>query len=56
MKKRGINTGIIPIGERQHIWLCHKRHSKKSKGEVQSMSYDKGHWNTVKRAYLKKHA
>jgi len=56
VKVRGINAGIVPIGGRQCIWLCHKRCSKKSGGEAQSMSYDKGHWNIVKRIYLKKHA
>jgi len=33
-----------------------QRHSKKSRGKAQSMSYNKEHWNIVERAYLKKHA
>jgi len=56
VKKRSINAEIVPIGERRHVWLCHKRRSKKSRGEAQSMPYDKGHWNIVERAYLKKYA
>jgi len=55
VKKKSINIEIVPIGGRQHMWLCHKRYSKKSGGEAQSTSYDKGHWNIVDRAYLKKH-
>jgi len=36
---------------RQCMWLCHKRHSKRSGREVQHMSYNKGHRSTVEKAF-----
>jgi len=59
VEKRSINTGIVPIEERrrrQCMCLSYKRHSKKSRGEAQSTSYNKEHWNIVKKVYLKKYA
>jgi len=57
VEERSINTEIVPIEERrrrQCMWLSYKRHSKKSREEAQSISYNKEHWNIVKKIYLKK--
>jgi len=42
--------------KRQRMWPCHKKHSKKSRGEVQHMFYDEKHRNTVERVFQMRHA
>jgi len=37
------------------MWLCHKRHSKRSGEEVQCMSYDGKHRSTMERAFQMGH-
>jgi len=36
------------------MWQIHKRHSRRSKGKVQRMLYNKEHSSIVEKEYLKK--